>query len=102
MPTLKTKEDIKPLSKFRANVRQYLDRVRKSHRPLIVTQYGEAAGVLLDLESYDDYLELADSERLRKEVRLALAEVKQGKVMSYSEFKRKMNKRLNALLKGAK
>jgi len=99
---MKTREDIKLLSKFRANVKQYLDRVRKTHRPLIVTQHGEAAGVLLDLERYDDYLELADMERLRKEVKIALAQVKRGDVMSYAEFKRRMNKRLNSLLKKAK
>lgn len=47
------KEDIKPISYIKANAAEILEQVNETHRPVYVTQNGEAKAVLLDPESYE-------------------------------------------------
>jgi len=47
------KEDIRPISYFKANAAEILKQVGKTHRPIFVTQNGEAKAVLIDTESYE-------------------------------------------------
>ncbi len=47
------KEDIRPISYIKANAADILAQVNESHRPVYVTQNGEAKAVLLDTESYE-------------------------------------------------
>ena len=41
--------DIRPVSEFRANAAELIDQVRESGRPLILTQRGHSAAVVLDV-----------------------------------------------------
>jgi len=45
--------EIIPISDLRQDAAGVLKRVRKSHEPLIVTQRGRAAAVMLSLKSYE-------------------------------------------------
>ncbi len=47
------KEDIRPISYVKANAAEILEQVNETHRPVYVTQNGEAKAVLLDPESYE-------------------------------------------------
>ncbi|KJS17255.1 MAG: prevent-host-death protein [Peptococcaceae bacterium BRH_c4b] len=47
------KEDIKPISYIKAHAAEILEQVNETHRPVYVTQNGEARAVLLDAESYE-------------------------------------------------
>ncbi|MDA8211588.1 MAG: type II toxin-antitoxin system Phd/YefM family antitoxin [Clostridia bacterium] len=47
------KEDIRPISYIKANAAEILEQVNETHRPIYVTQNGEAKAVLLDTESYE-------------------------------------------------
>jgi prevent-host-death family protein len=47
------KEDIRPISYIKANAAEILEQVNETHRPVYVTQNGEAKAVLLDPESYE-------------------------------------------------
>ena len=47
------KEDIRPISYIKANAAEILEQVNQTHRPVYVTQNGEARAVLLDPESYE-------------------------------------------------
>ena len=42
---------------FRANAAKLIDHVRESGRPLILTQRGHSAAVVLDVAAYQDMLE---------------------------------------------
>lgn len=46
------KEDIKPISYFKANAAQVIAKLAETHRPMIITQNGEASAVIQDIESY--------------------------------------------------
>lgn len=50
---LKPKEDIKPLSLFRTNPASILRQVRDSQRPVVITDRGRPAAVMIDLEEYE-------------------------------------------------
>ena len=45
-------KNIKPISYIKANAAKVLDSVNESHTPYLVTQNGEALGVILDVDSY--------------------------------------------------
>jgi antitoxin YefM len=53
VPTIKPTEDIQSLTAFRANVASFVDRVRETGRPLILTQHGKSAAVLLGAADYE-------------------------------------------------
>ena len=51
---MKIKEDIRSISYIKANAANVLNQVNKTHRPVYITQNGEAKAVLLDTESYEN------------------------------------------------
>ncbi|TVP74124.1 MAG: type II toxin-antitoxin system Phd/YefM family antitoxin, partial [Gemmatimonadales bacterium] len=53
MPRIKPSEDVQPLSAFRANAAGFLDQVRETKRPLVLTQHGKSAAVLLEVGQYE-------------------------------------------------
>ncbi|MDW7651357.1 MAG: type II toxin-antitoxin system Phd/YefM family antitoxin [Bacillota bacterium] len=50
---MNSKEDIRPISYIKANAAEILAQVNETHRPVYVTQNGEAKAVLLDTETYE-------------------------------------------------
>lgn len=65
-------DDIKPISDFRANAAALIRKARESGRPVVITQNGRSAAVLLDVKSYQDLLDelavLRDVARARSEL----------------------------------
>ena len=63
-------EDIRPLSEFRTNTASLIEQVRKHKRPLVLTQHGRSAVVVLDVSEYERLVErqeiLADLEASEK------------------------------------
>ena len=50
------KEDIKPISYIKTNAADMIDYINDHKNPIIVTQHGEARGVLLDIETYQNMI----------------------------------------------
>ncbi len=46
------KEDIKPVSYVKSHIADILSSINDTHRPVIITQNGEAKGVFIDTETY--------------------------------------------------
>lgn len=46
------KEDIRPISFIKSHAAEILNQVNETHRPIYVTQNGEAKAVLIDTESF--------------------------------------------------
>ncbi|MGK7898130.1 MAG: type II toxin-antitoxin system Phd/YefM family antitoxin, partial [Xenococcus sp. (in: cyanobacteria)] len=53
-------KDIDSLTNFKRNTSQYLQRIKESGNPLILTVNGKAEVVVQDAESYQKLLELVD------------------------------------------
>lgn len=54
---LRVSEDFVPVSEFKAQAAELLKRVADSRQPLVITQNGRPAGVLLSPAAYDDLME---------------------------------------------
>ncbi len=84
MGRLRLDEDIKPLSEFRANAATFVERVRETCRPLVLTQRGHSAAVVLSVAEYERLME--EIEVLR-EVRVAEQQLEAGLGIPHAEAK---------------
>jgi antitoxin YefM len=46
-------EDIKPMSEFRAHTASCIQQVQNSKRPVVITQHGKSAAVLIDVSEFE-------------------------------------------------
>ena len=54
MRAVRISEDIVPVSDFKAQAAEWLKRVAETGHPLVITQNGKAAGVLLSPAHFDE------------------------------------------------
>ena len=87
MPRARLDEDVKPLSEFRANVSSLVQQVRRTKRPLVLTQRGHSAAVVLDVSEYEQLLE--EVETLR-DIHLAERQIAQGKGVSHARARQRV------------
>jgi prevent-host-death family protein len=73
-------QDIRPLSEFRANVATFIEQVRATGRPLVLTQHGRSAAILLAVEEYEALIERAE---LAEDVRTAEAQIAAGQGVAH-------------------
>jgi prevent-host-death family protein len=73
-------DDITPVSDFRANTASILDKIKATGRPVILTQHGRSAAVLIDVASYQDLLEQLDTLR---DLQRALEDEREGRVVPH-------------------
>jgi prevent-host-death family protein len=84
MPHLRPTQDIRPLADFRANLAAVVRHVQRTKRPVILTQHGRSAAVLVDAAEYESLLERAE---LLDDVRVAEGEVAAGRGVSQTNAK---------------
>ncbi len=68
--------DIHPLSEFRSNVSGFITQVHKTKRPLVITQNGKSAAVLMDVGEYDKIVEKIE---LIQDIEMSLNQIREGK-----------------------
>jgi len=79
MKPLRVAEDIVPIAQFKAHASQVVRDLRDRRRPLIITQHGKPAAVLLSTDEFD---ELTYRARFVEAVEEGLADSEAGRVMS--------------------
>jgi antitoxin YefM len=89
---LNLKTDIKPVSEFRANTAELIDHVRTSRRPLILTQRGHSAAVVLDVVEYERMVEAIE---LLSDVHTATQQVDSGSGVSNRNAKAELRRRFS-------
>ena len=75
-------EDVQPVSEFRANAAKFVQRVRETRRPLVLTQHGKSAAVLMDVGEYEKML---DTIELLRDVHEAERRIEAGRVVDHDE-----------------
>ena len=80
-------EDVIPLSEFRSTIADCFARTRKTHRPLLVTQNGRSASVVL---AVSDFQRMRETIELIEDVRAAEGEIERGEEISQDEFEREL------------
>ena len=90
MRPLRVSENIVPVSDFKAQAADWLRRLVESSEPVVITQNGKAAGVLLSPAAYD---ELTERFRFMNSVERGLADVEAGRVTPHEHVVAEMHRR---------
>lgn len=80
---MNSKDDIRPISYIKSNAANVLSQVNETHRPVYITQNGEAKAVLLDTESYES---MQKTIGILKLIAMGEKDVREGRITEQSEF----------------
>jgi prevent-host-death family protein len=86
MKRIQFDEDIQPLSEFRSKVAFYLGKVKKNKRPLIITQNGKSAAILLGVSEYENMVEKIE---ILEDINLAEEQIHKGSGVNHSIVKKR-------------
>jgi prevent-host-death family protein len=78
MKPMKVAEDILPIGQFKSRAAEVLGRLRRDHRPIVITRNGRPAAVLIAPDEFD---RLQQHQMFMEAVREGLAEAERGEVM---------------------
>ena len=84
MKPISVTNDIIPIAEFKAGISKWFKSLQKSGHPLIITQNGKPAGVLL---SPDDYDELVYRKSFLDSVARGIADAESGRTYSADEIR---------------
>ena len=90
MATLRPSTDVRPVTEFRANTSAVIEQMHSTKRPVILTQHGRSAAVLLDPEVYEG---LIDEIELLRDLATSEAQIAAGQVISHEEVVRRMREK---------
>jgi len=79
---IRISEDIVPIGKFRADTAKLLRKLAKSSQPLIITQNGEAAGVVVSPTEFD---RMRARQALLEDIATGVAQIEGGDSLSSAE-----------------
>ena len=92
MKRINLSQDIRSLSDFRANAALYVQNIRKSRRPLVITQNGKSSAVVIDVNEYESLLEKIE---LLQDVQIARQQLADGKGIEHQAARELILKKLN-------
>ena len=73
-------KDIHPLTDFKRNTSEFMVKMKKTRRPLVLTVNGKAELVIQDAESYQDILDRLVRFEAVEAIRLGIAAADEGRV----------------------
>ncbi len=98
-PTLRLAEDIVPIGELKAHLSERIRELKGKRRPLVVTQNGKAAAVLLSPEEFD---RLTAQSRFVAAVREGLGDHDAGRIITDDQVGRRLDARFGAMSKSKK
>jgi prevent-host-death family protein len=93
MDGFRVSENIVPLSEFKARASEWLKQIARTDGPIVITQNGRAAGVLVSPSAYD---ELTERNRFVDAVAEGLADVEAGRVADHESVVAEMTARYDS------
>ncbi|HQO00951.1 MAG TPA: type II toxin-antitoxin system Phd/YefM family antitoxin [Spirochaetota bacterium] len=90
------KEDIKPISYIKSHAADILKYINEKRRPIIITQNGEAKGVFIDSDSYQN---MKNTMSLMKMLLLAEAQVSRDVTVDHDEMFKEFDKKFEDAVK---
>ncbi|MGD0729865.1 MAG: type II toxin-antitoxin system Phd/YefM family antitoxin [Terracidiphilus sp.] len=79
-------KDIQSLTAFRRSSGDFMKRLKKSKRPMVLTVNGKAAAVVQDAEGYQRLLDIAAQADAQEGIRQGLEDERKGKLQPIREF----------------
>jgi len=90
MNKLNVSNDIIPIGEFKISLSKWLKNVKNTGHPLVITQNGRPAGVLISPSEYDD---LVHKKLFLNSVNRGLSDIESGNVYSTKELKKELKER---------
>ncbi len=92
MLRLRIDQDIRSMSEFRTGIASFLKQVHDTKRPLIITQHGKGAAVLLDVSEYEAMQEKIE---LLKNIQVSVGQLENGEGVTHNDAKQLILGRVN-------
>lgn len=91
MQRLRIDQDIRSMSEFRTGIASFIKQVHDTKRPLVITQHGKGAAVLLDVGEYEDMQEKLE---LLKDIQISVNQIEDGEGLSHDDAREIILKRI--------
>jgi len=91
---MKMSEDIRPVTYLKSRTADLLAQVNETRRPVIITQNGEARGVLQDTQSYES---MKAAIAILKLVVQGEEDIRKGDMIPHDEVFRRIENRLKSI-----
>lgn len=85
-------KDIEPLSEFRKSSADFIKRLKKEKQPIVLTQHGKSAAVLMDVTEYERF---ARKIEMLEDLLEAKQQVREGNTYSMKEAEKRIEKHLS-------
>jgi prevent-host-death family protein len=85
-------KDIEPLSEFRKHSAAFVKRLKKEKKPIVLTQHGKSAAVLLDVSEYERFTRKME---MLEDLLQAKQDSEQGNTYTMDEAKERIEKYLS-------
>ena len=82
--------DVRPVTEFRAHTSAVLEQVHTTKRPVVLTQNGRSAAVLLDVEVYESLIE---EVAVARDIRTAEAQLDAGMGITHEAVEQRLRDR---------
>ena len=106
LPRPKMSEDVIPFTEYRRTLSECLERTKRTHRPLFITQNGRATTVVMNIAEYEQHEDVVsqcqsylDRVNLSRDVEISRREFAEGKGIPAREVFDEIRKELLALKK---
>lgn len=83
--------NIEPLSDFRTNSADFIKRLKRDKQPIVLTQHGKSAAVLLDVSEFDRVIERLE---LLEDLLEAKEQVERGEVYTVEQARARINEHI--------
>jgi len=90
MAVLRPSVDVRPVTEFRSHTSAIIDQVQKTKRPVILTQHGRSAAVVLDVEAYEALIE---EVAVIRDIRTAEAQLDAGLGIPHKVVEKRLRER---------
>lgn len=90
MALLRPSVDVLPVTEFRSHTSAVLEQVQRTKRPVILTQHGRSAAVLLSIDAYED---LVEEVAVIRDIRTAEAQLDAGMGIPHELVEKRLRER---------
>lgn len=91
MQRLRVDQDIRSMSEFRTGIAAFLKQVHDTKRPLIITQHGKSAAVLMDVGEYEAMQEKIE---LLSDIHASISQIENGAGVAHNSAREMILKRV--------
>ncbi|MBA3003679.1 MAG: type II toxin-antitoxin system Phd/YefM family antitoxin [Desulfurivibrio sp.] len=92
MQRLRVDQDIRSMSEFRTGIASFIKQVHDTKRPLIITQHGKSAAVLMDASEYEAMQEKIE---LLSDIQTSISQIEKGEGVAHNSAKEIVLKRIS-------